>query len=191
MKKTVLLFGALLLLLCGCGGEDRQMRQALDFREKLLSADGCGFHCTVTADCEPVVYEFEMDCEYQKGVGSFVLSAPQELAGIGATVSGDGSSLDFQGVRLALEDTAGGKLAPLGTPWILGNAWESGYITAAGDDDGRCRITFSVGYDEDTVLVDTWLENGSPVRAEVSSGGKTVLFCEIRDFFRTSGGAVS
>ena len=58
------------------------MRQALDFREKLLSADGCGFHCTVTADCEPVVYEFEMDCEYQKGVGSFALSAPQELAGI-------------------------------------------------------------------------------------------------------------
>lgn len=187
MKRRLAAFTAALLLLCGCGSGNDAMQQALDFRTNLLSASGCTFSCDVTADVGGAVYEFSMDCAYSDGQGSFTVTAPESIAGIGATVDDDGATLHFDDVALTLGEMAEGRLAPLGVPWLLGSAWQSDYISAAGTENGLCRVTILKGYDDDEITVDTYLAEGVPVCAEASVGGKRVLTVEISDFAWDSG----
>ena len=186
MKRILAAFAALLLL-CGCGKGNSEMDQALAFRTRLLSAGGCTFSCDVTADVGDAVYEFSMDCKYADGEGSFTVTAPESIAGISATVDNDGATLHFDDIELTLGEMAEGRIAPLGVPWLLGSAWQSDYISAAGKENGLCRVTILKGYDDDEITVETYLSDGVPVRAEASVGGKRVLTMEISDFAWANG----
>ena len=170
------------MLTCGCAKEDAALEEALNFRTSLLSAGGCRYSADVTADLGEKTYEFSVDCVYDETEGTVTVTSPESIAGITAAVSGDEAQLRFDGLALTLDGEEEGWLSPMAAAWTLGTAWETDYISAGGDDGGRYRMTILKGYDEEEIQIDTWLEDGIPVRSEVSCGGERILTAVIREF---------
>lgn len=161
------------------------MQNALDFRTALLEAGGCSFTANVSVDYGDTAAKFTLACEYAPQTGVHLrVTEPQSIAGIEADVSGTDAALTFDGTQLALAPLAGDLLAPLAAPMIVCRSWAEGYIDAAGSEDAYIRATYLDGYDAQELTVDTWFlaESGWPVRAELASGGQTLMKLELTNF---------
>lgn len=173
----------LCLLLTGCAGAESTMQPALDLRSALLDADGCTFSCTVTADFGETVYTFSADCVCGAEQTRLTVTAPEEIAGIGAAVTGEEATLEFDDVVLELGTLAGGRLAPLAVPAVASACWRGEYIRSAGNENGGTLVTYLRGYDEDELTVHTHLSgDGVPTRVEIESMGVRVADMTISDF---------
>lgn len=189
-KILSLLLAFALWLLCGCAREDSEMQRALDFRTALLQSGGCAFTAEVTADYGEQVYRFTMDCTWSPdGGAALTLTAPQTLEGIRAEVSADGARVVYEDTAVGFESLAGGRLAPMALPYLLGSGWYEGYISACGMENGLLRMTCLEGYEEEELAVDTWLDtqSGQPCRCEISYQGQTLLIAEISAFAMNRG----
>ena len=58
-----------LLLLAGCGKEEEQTQQALDFRTRMLKAGGCAFNADVQVSYGETAARFSMRCTYSASDG--------------------------------------------------------------------------------------------------------------------------
>ena len=88
----------------------------------------------------------------------------------------DGAALDFGAL-------AGGNLAPMAFPWHLGQCLQSGYIAAAGQDGALEKVAYLVGYGEEAMTFEIWLdEGGLPVHCEVLYDGARCLTADITGF---------
>lgn len=166
------------------------MQRALDFRTALLQSGGCTFAAEAAADYGEQVYRFTMDCVWSpESGGSLTLTAPQTLAGIRAEVSADGTRVSYEDMEVGLECLAGGHLAPMALPYLLGSSWYEGYISVCGMEDGLLRMTCLEGYEEEELTVDTWLDtqSGQPLHCEISYQGQTLLTAEISAFAMNRG----
>ena len=168
--------------LSGCAEKENTLQPALTFRTALLESGGCTFSCDVTADYGSEVYGFSLDCTWLDGKATLTVTKPETISGITAEVADDGAAILFDGVRLEYGRLANGHVAPLSVPWLFGSAWESDYISSAGEEDGCCRMTVLKGYNDAELTVDTWLEDGIPVCGEVTYAGTRVLAVTFRDF---------
>ena len=151
------------------------MQRALDFRTALLQSGGCAF---------------TMDCTWSPdGGAALTLTAPQTLEGIRAEVSADGARVVYEDTAVGFESLAGGRLAPMALPYLLGSSWYEGYISACGMENGLLRMTCLDGYGEEELAVDTWLDtqSGQPCRCEISYQGQTLLTAEISAFAMNRG----
>lgn len=183
MRKLFALL-SLCLLLTGCSGENQTMQQALDFRASLLEAGGCTFQADLTANYDDQVFRFKLACNYdtQNGATMTILE-PQTLSGISASISGDGARLEYDGVSLALGKLAGGRVAPMALPQLLGKSWCEAYVYAAGQEGEACRLTYKLGYEADELTIDTWLTAaGQPTRCELAYQGEMLLSADLSDF---------
>lgn len=160
------------------------MQQALDFRTQLLNAEAVRFRADVTADYEDHVYTFSLDCSYSDGAAAVTVSEPQTLAGITAEVSEDGTKIQFGDTAVDFGTLAGGRLAPMAAGYLLGKSWTGEYISAAGEENGRLRMTVLSGYGDDELTVDTWFspDTGVPEYCEISYEGRKVLSAVLSDF---------
>ena len=170
------------VLLCGCSGDDAAVQPALDFRTSLLNAGGCTFSADVTADYGEDFCSFSADCAFDGKDGTITVTAPEEIEGISASISGETAQLSFDGLTLALDDLGEGHAAPLTLPWLFGSAWKSDYISSVCKDGSAYRVTILKGYGDDTLQIDTWLEGGIPLSGEVSYQGSRLLAVTFRDF---------
>lgn len=176
----------LLTILTGCAGTElaKPSQKALDFRTALMDAGGCRFTADVTADYGARVYAFTLDCDYiVDGEAHLTVTAPENIAGITATVSSDGAAVEFDGAALDFGQMANGYVAPLAAPWLLGNCWTAEYISSAGPDGDLERVTYLQGYNEEELTLDTWLDQtGTPVRCEISWNGSRCLTVDLTNF---------
>lgn len=186
-KILVPILLVLVLLLTGCGGKtDGMMQSALDFRSDLMKQEHCSFTLDITADFGEKVYSFAGQCQYdmEQG-GAIALTAPENLAGISASVSLDGAKVEFEDVQLELGQMAEGHVSPMQLPLILGQCWTQEYISSAAKaDDGRIQVAYTKGYGDDQLLVYTWLEEQTlkPVYCEVFYNDERVLRADISEF---------
>ena len=172
-----------LLLLAGCGKEEAQTQQAIDFRTELLSAGGCAFDADVRVDYGQTIAEFSMHCAASTADGvDMTVTAPETLAGIGAHVDGSGAKIVYDGAEIGFSATAGGKLAPMALPWLLTDCWSEGYIAYSGMEDGALRGTYLRGYCAQELQADVWFTDGTPVRAEICCDGQRVVTAELSNF---------
>lgn len=160
------------------------MQQALDFRTALTAAGGCTFTAQTEVNYGEEVFRFTMDCGYEAGGGiSLTLTEPQTLAGIGAEITPDGARVVYEDTEVGFSGLADGRASPMRLPYLLAESWYRGYISVCGREEGLLRATYLLGYDEDEMTVDTWLDDsGLPVRAAVSYQGQTLLKAELRNF---------
>ena len=183
MRKTLSLCAAVLLLLCVCSERRDCMQEALDFRQKLLASGGCAFTADVTADYGDYTYSFTLECRYRDGRGELAVLKPEEISGIRGSCTGDASNVSFDGAILEYGNLANGYLAPLSVPWLFGSGWEGDAITFASRDEDRCRITIQKGYQDEKLVMDTWLSDGIPAFGEVAGAdGRRALAVSFRDF---------
>ena len=182
--KKLSVLAALLLTLSGCARQDTAMQRALDLRTALTAAGGCAFAAQAKVNYGEEIFRFSMDCAYEAGGGVTIrLTEPQTLAGIGAEVSADGARVAYEDTEVGFAELAGGRVSPMRLPYLLAESWYRGYISACGWEDGVLRATYLLGYDDNEITVDTWLDaSGLPVRAAVSYQGQTLLKAELHHF---------
>lgn len=184
MVRTIAVGLALCGLLCGCAAERTAdgAQQALDFRQKMLGG-ACSFQAKITADYEDYVCEFSLFCTHSPDGGTdMTILTPETLEGLRAHAGGDGMKVVFEDTEAAFGSLAGRSLSPMAAVQMAASAWESGYISLTGTEEGLVHVTYLLGYDDDELTVDTWLDKGAPVRAELAADGRTFLYLRLTDF---------
>lgn len=183
MKKWVPVL-AVFLCLAGCGGENKELERGLSMRARVLQAQGCRFSAKVTADYGDKVYGFSMDClGDQEGNLSFTVTAPETIAGITGTLTGEGGALTFGETALAFPILAEGLPSPVGGPWLLLKALRSGPITSAGLEEDKLRLSLDDSYEDTALHLDIWCDGEDrPVLAEIWYDGRTILTLSLENF---------
>lgn len=169
------------------------MQEALHFRTSLLQAQRCGFTAELTAQGETETYSCTLGCEADgQGQVTVTVIEPEEIAGVTAVVSREGTEVSYDGLRLSFGQLCG-TTTPVGAPGLLYAAWTGGYIAAAGQEDDATLTRYLLGSGSDERQVDTWFDAaGIPVACEVVEGGVTVLQCRITDWrLETASDAIS
>ena len=178
---TVLL--CLLLCLSACDKEENAVSPAIEFRAALVQADGCSFRAEIEADFGDFTQSFTVACETSAdGTAKLTLLAPETLAGITATVSDGGGTITYDGMAAEFGLLANGEVVPAAAPALTAQCWAAEYIAAAGYEEELCRVTYEKGFDEKTLLVDTWFENEVPIYAEMCYNNQRILRLTISDF---------
>ena len=160
------------------------MDAGLSLRSGILSATGCTFDATVTADYGNQTYTFAMGCEFDAhGNLTFTVRSPQTIAGISGTVGTEGGALRFDDTALSFPLLADEQLSPVSAPWVFMKTLRSGFMTSAGEDGGLLRLIIDETYEEKTVTAHVWLdENTIPVQADLYWDGRRILILEVINF---------
>ena len=94
----------LLLCLSGCQGSVQENNLALALRADFLAMDGCSGTMDITADYGERVYAYTVSFSSTQETGmTMVITAPQEVAGITATIAEGQTYLTFDGVQLEMQ----------------------------------------------------------------------------------------
>ena len=183
MKQTLALV-LCILLLTGCSDGNEPLERGLQFREALLSSEGCSFTAEVTADYEEYVQSFTLACVTDgEGNLSFTVVSPETISGITGTIDAQGGKLTFDDTVLGFPLLAGKTLSPVSAPWILVNTLRSGYLTSACGDSDLLRLSMDDSYRDDALQLDIWLDSENvPVQAEILYDGRRILSLILRDF---------
>lgn len=183
MKKAAALL-MLVWVLTACGGENRELEEAMAFRNALLSAQGCSFSLGITADYGDIVQEFSMDCSADAlGKVTFTVTEPETIAGITGTLSELGGELTFEDTVLHFKSMAEGTLSPVSAPWLLLRTLRSGCITSVCREAEQLRMSIDDSYADDALRLDIWLdEDKKPLRAEVLHDGLRILTLTVTSF---------
>lgn len=172
------------MLLCGCQNQSRQMQCVTEFRTQLLENGGCHFDAAVQAQYPQTVSEFVLACDYDAAADTtaFTVLEPELLDELSGTVGPERDAVQFADTALTLELLADGRLAPVALPQILAQSWASGYIVSAGADRDYTVAVFQNGYEDDTIKIETWFENGVPVYADVWYQGQCQAGVDLGSF---------
>lgn len=159
------------------------MDRAMALRAKLL-ASSVSFDAEITADYGDEVHIFSVYCEGDsRGNLGFRVTAPETIADITGRIEEGQGKLTFQDTALAFPLLAEDQLSPVSAPWIFYKTLRSGYLTAAGMEEGLLRLTIDDSYEEDALTVDIWLdEQDLPIRAEILYDGRRILAMTIENF---------
>lgn len=156
----------------------------MTFRSNILSAEGCRFDASITADYGDELYAFSMECQADaSGNLTFSLTEPEALSGISGTVSDEGGRITFEDTALTFPLLTDDQLSPASAPWIFVKTLRSGYLTSACMEDGMLRLSMDDTYEEDALHLDIWMdENRMPVRGDILYDGRRILSVEVEDF---------
>ena len=112
-----------------------------------------------------------------------VLAAILPITGITGKVSDAGGKLTFDDTALQFDLMAEEQVTPVSAPWILMKTLRSGYITSAGMDGGRLRLTIDDSYEDDALHLDIWLgEDDCPEDAEILYKERRILSLKVTNF---------
>ena len=174
----------LVLVLSGCSSENREVKAAMQLRDRLLSAENCCFQAEVTADYGDTMHTFSMDCQADvSGTLHFEITAPETIAGIRGSISDSGGNIEFEDQLLYFPLLTDDLLVPASAPWIFLKTLRSGYITSACTEESLIHITVDDSYAEDALTLDIWMEETlNPIRADILHNGKRILSLEVESF---------
>ena len=183
MKKiwTMLLC---LLVLSGCG----KAPQSAFLQEQYNAVTRAELTAEISAHLPDEIRQYQVTCDYDADGGAdIVITAPAELAGIRATVSGDDLTLTYD--DLALSAGTVENISPVSClPWML-RAAASGYVLEEGREtigDRDClRAAFDTsGPDNEKVMCTIWFDRETlyPVYSEFSCDGQLRLSVKVISF---------
>ena len=188
MKKIICLCLCLAGLLCGCGRGEEETARALQQQYSQLQQ--------VTAQAEIVCHmdgasrSFTVSCVWEPEGATTTVTAPEEIAGLRATVTGEELLLRYEGAALAAGVPT--VLSPAAAvPWLLRSV-SRGYLLDCGAEtlDGMAclRAAFdNTAPDGGKILCTVWFtrDTGVPCYAEFSEDGAVVLTIRMLSFDMT------
>ncbi len=173
-----------LLLLTACHSADAGKELALDIRAKLLEATSVAMSIEITADYGVNAYLFAVDYEGGMDTGTLTVTAPAPVAGLKATVSVSGGTLEFDGAVLDTGAVTGDGLSPAEAVPVLLSHWQSGYISGTSFEklDGYDTLAVTTPVTEN-VAARTWFDTKThlPVRAELYDESRMVVMCRFEN----------
>lgn len=183
MRRFVLIFLCVSVLLCGCNVTNGSIEDAISLRNKILSSNGCSFTTTINADYGDEIYIFSMDCISDKeGNLSFTVTKPETISGIAGMVSIRGGAITFDDKVLAFQTLADGEISPVTAPWIFIKTLRSGYIRGCTNNDGSYQIEIDDTYEENALRLNIFVENNLPVSGEIFWKGRRAITVTVDNF---------
>ena len=178
------------LCACGAGGGTSPQEQALSIRADYLSADGCTARVILRADYGRRVYDYEGTVTVSGEDTVLILTAPAEVAGVVARLSGETGQLEFEGTVVETGPLSDAGLTPLGAVPALLEAARSGFMDSSTLEtlDGAstlrvlCRDpSLAPGQGQEATL---WFDpnSGALLLGELTLDGRQVVRCEFEQF---------
>lgn len=185
MRRWLLPALMITLLLTGCGGSKPE-RKLEDMRKTLAAAQEVTLTAEVTALLRDEEFSCTLACTAAPECVTVEVLAPETIAGIRATVGADGTRIEYEDVALGLGGWAPDAAPVTALPLLL-TALRTGSTLRAWTEWEEERTLFVREYyvtDDTTLCVWFDAKTSLPVHAEFSgsSGGRTLLRCEITDF---------
>lgn len=173
----------LVLLLAGCSETENRINRVLALRSALLK-NNCTFTAEVTADYGDKLFTFTLECAGdEEGNLTFSVTEPESISGITGTITGEGGFLTFDDAALQFDLLADGQVTPVSAPWLLLKTLRGGYLTCAGEDGEKLRVTIDDSYEDDALQLDIWLNSDNlPVQGEILYDGCRILSMTIGNF---------
>ncbi|MCL2842328.1 MAG: hypothetical protein FWE28_02520 [Oscillospiraceae bacterium] len=177
MRRLVILilFVLLLLTLTACSREPDPMERALEIRERFQTTTQ-RFAAHITADYGDRVHPFTL--RFDTEALTLEVLAPEAIAGIVVEVSGNGTTLHFDGAVLDTGPLTEDGLSPIAALPFMVHQWMEGHIIRAHyetfHDIRSLVMTTTIS---DTVQHMTWFnaETGAPLQAELQENGRIVI----------------
>lgn len=186
-----------LLLLTACGGGRVSEAEELTNRARTayLELTACAGSAAVTVDYGLRVYDYALDFSYQReGETVLTLTAPEDVAGVTATIAQGETGLEFDGVAVETGPVDPSGLSPLDAiPALLRYARE-GYVAECaleGEEGGQTQLHLLCRDPEkgpgEGLECELWLDGESLalLQGELSQGGLTVIQCAFSDWTMT------
>lgn len=132
MKRGMYLAAALCLLLCGCGKKDAAEAQAVQQRYAALTGAVAEAEIVSHPEGETRSFTVRCTCDRTKDTATTTVMAPEELAGLSATVTGEKLLIQYDGPALAAG--VGDTVSPANCiPYLL-RALAEGYVLEVGEE---------------------------------------------------------
>jgi len=176
----------LCLLLTGCGGKE----EAADLRLPYQEMSGCTMTAVVTCDQEGAEWEAVLKCDYiPDGESTVEVLEPELIAGVRVSFSDEDWRLEYEDVVLNAGSPETGELSPaLCLPRLM-SALRDGWLLEENDEvwgEIPCRrlALDQTGEDGGKIISTVWLrlEDGTPLRGEISVDGEIILTAEFTEF---------
>lgn len=184
MKRIGCICLALVMLLCGCGKDTRMENLQQQYRAISASQMSAEVVCHLASDNRT----FTVSCNYDKEQGATTsITAPEEVKGISATVSGDNLTVTYDGMILSAGELT--DICPANCLAYLLHAASDGYVTEYGSETLEGRECLRAAFDTTAgsgqkILCTVWFDAESylPDYAEFSLDGNVVLTARILSF---------
>ena len=192
MRKALLFAPMLMLLLTACGGgEEKDLGAELQQQYAQLSA--ATMEADITCHYGDEVREYTMLCAYTPDSSTVTVLAPEDLAGISATVSGGELTLSYDDISLDAGTYSAAAVSPVAALPRLMEAAGRGFVTEHSREtvgERQClRLCCDLEGQEETVYA-TWFDEETllPIRSEILDDGVLVFAVEWKQF-TVDGGA--
>lgn len=173
-----------LVFLCGCASGQAALDAGHRLRSNILEADGCSFAAQITADYGDEIYEFDMQCVFDKdGALSFEVINPKSVSGITGNINAKEGVLTFDDHALAFNMLADGQITPVSAPWVLMKVIRGGYISACTKEQNGFYFQLDDSYAQGPLTLDLWVDENCIIsRGELLWDGRRILSVQVSDF---------
>ena len=175
-------------LLTACAAQGEADGRAAALQARYAEAAGCSARLDVAVVRETETVRYTLDVAKTEEETHIRVLAPEELAGVGATVLHDGAlRLTFDGTVLDAGSAVPG-VSALNAADIVLRAAAHGYITERSTErfaetGDALRLCFETEQDGEKLLVTAYFdETDRPLYAEIERGGEILAYLEFTDF---------
>ena len=182
-KLTVILLAYLLLLSAACSVTDRDAETFDRFREELCAAEALEFTAEIIADYGGYTQSYRLKCSGSNGETRVEVVLPEVISGIAANVRDGGTELEFDGAILEVGTLDDSGLSPVSALPALLRSMRQGHVESLGRSVGDDILTAQITISDSSEQM-LWLDSETlrPIRAEISTGGRVVIYCDFVDF---------
>lgn len=187
MRKLLICVPMMTLLLTACaGGMREEEKLALAIRGEYLAAEGVTASAGITADYGRRVCTYQMEVESAGEEMRLTVTAPDEIAGVTARITGKDSRLEFEDLSVDTGPLDPQGLTPVSAIPALLEAARSGYLRICAFEGDLLRLECgdpegTPGTGREIVL---WFQRESHalVRGDILWDGTRVLQCLFSSF---------
>ena len=187
MKRFFILL-AVTALLTACAARQEADGRADALQARYAETAGCSARLDAAVVRETETLRYTLDVAKTEEETRVRVLAPEELAGVGATVQDDGTlRLTFDSIVLDAGSAMPGVSAVNATDIFL-RAVAHGYVTERNTErfaetGDALRLCFETEQDGEKLLVTAWFdETDRPLYAEIECGGEILAYLEFTDF---------
>ena len=176
MRKALLF--ALMMTLClsltGCGGETAEKQETEELQMKFQNLSAATVEAELTCHYGDEVRTYTLRCSYTPEESTVEVLAPEDLAGISATLTGEALTLQYDGILLDAGTYSGTEISPIWAVPSMLRAMGQGYPLETGREalgETEClRVTFEMtSSDGGKQYTAVWFdENGIPLQGEIT-----------------------
>ena len=178
MRKATLFALMLTLLLTACGGEEER-DPASELQAAYAGLAAATLEADITCHYDDETRTYAMLCDYTPGSSTVTVLAPEDLAGISATVAEGELTLSYEDVSLDAGSYSAAAISPVAALPKLMEAAAAGYVSQQSVEELEERSCLRLSCDldgEEGDLYTTWFDQETllPLYSEISVDGVVV-----------------